>query len=74
MTDLIIKLNTAIAVLGDAKKSLEKHRNMSVVGKYTPEQLKEYWLPKEDSKESIMRRLVVVRGMLNEINRELKSK
>ena len=74
MTDLITKLNTAIAVLGDAKKSLEKQRNMSVVGKYTPDQLREYWLPKEDSKESIMRRLVVVRGMLNEINRELRGK
>lgn len=33
-----------------------------------------YDVNKEDSKESIMRRLVVVRGMLNEINRELRAR
>jgi hypothetical protein len=85
MTDLTTKLNTAIAVLGDVKKSLEKLKaakmyeaccraanSLEMLESYK-ESVGEYKLSKEDSKESIIRRLVVVRGMLNEINRELKG-
>lgn len=68
MTDMITKLNTAIAVLNDTKKSVAKcSQAAQKVGYNTPN------VPKEDSVESISRRLVVVRGMLNQINRELKG-
>ena len=74
MTDMITKLNTAIAVLNDAKQSLAKQRNNGAIQKFVDfDMAAEYKLSKEDSKESIIRRLVVVRGMLNEINRELKG-
>lgn len=74
MFEMINKLNTAIALIGDARRSLENRRNYEAIAHFVnEEQLEEYKLSKEDSKESIIRRLVVVRGMLNEINRELKG-
>lgn len=75
MTDLITKLNTAIAVLNDAKHSLAKQWNSDTIQMFLDsDEAAEYKLSKEDSKESVIRRLVVVRGMLNEINRELKGR
>lgn len=74
MTDLITKLNTAIAVLNDARYSMARYQN-ELDGLTPPHKPRAgYDVNKEDSKESIMRRLVVVRGMLNEINRELRGK
>ena len=70
--EMITKLNTAIAVLNDAKKSLARRNNAAVIRHFCGEEQGK--TAKEDSKESIMRRLVVVRGMLNEINRELRGK
>lgn len=74
MTDLITKMNTAVALLNDTRHSLAHYQN-ELNGMMPPHKPRAgYDVNKEDSKESIMRRLVVVRGMLNEINRELRAK
>jgi hypothetical protein len=61
----INKLNTAIAVINDARGSLTSLLYGDPEAGYKPS--------KEDSKSSIRRRLVVARQLLNEVNRELRG-
>lgn len=70
MTDtntIMTKLNTAVAVLLDAKQSMESWSGKYKIGYNTPD------VQNEDSAESVVRRLTFVREKLNEINKALKD-
>lgn len=73
MNNNITKINTALAVLLDAKESMTRYE--------TERELDGGLLPrvgfncaKEDTPEAIKRRLVVVRGLLNQINQGYTKK
>lgn len=69
----VTKINTAIAVLLDAKESLSRYETERFLdGGLRPKCGVN--CAKEDTPEAIKRRLVVVRGLLNQINQELFKK